>query len=83
MIVLLKNNTKINDDEKVNVWNVLECFNTSHIIYREFDSDNLGKIYLKSKNTIDYPHDFETRKTFQENQKNSFNQLLGNDAFLF
>ncbi|WP_292601351.1 hypothetical protein [Methanobrevibacter sp. UBA212] len=88
-IVLLKNNTKINDDEKVNVWNVLECCNTSHITYMEFESDNLGKIYLKSKNTIDYPHNFETpedlktRRTFQENQMNSFNQLLGNDAFLF
>jgi hypothetical protein len=88
-VILLKNNIKINDDEKVNVWNVLECSNTSHITYREFDSDNLGKIYLKSKNTIDYPHDFETpadletRRTFQENQKNSFNQLLGNNAFLF
>ena len=63
-IVLLKNNTKINDDEKVNVWNVLECCNTSHITYMEFESDNLGKIYLKSKNTIDYPHNFETPEDY-------------------
>jgi len=87
--VLLKNNIKINNDENVYVWNILECSNTSHITYKEFESDNLGKIYLKSKNTIDYPHDFETsedlkiRRKFQEDQKNSFDQLLGNDAFLF
>ena len=87
--VLLKNNIKINNDEKVYVWNILECSNTSHITYREFESDNLDKIYLKSINTIDYPYDFETpgdleiRRKFQEDQMNSFDQLLGNDAFLF
>ena len=87
--IFLKNNTKINNDERVNVWNILECSNVSQTRFVEFDSEKLNGLFLKSKNTLDYYHEYETsedlekRITFQEKQKDSFNQLLDNDAFLY
>jgi|GEM_PF-3301917 len=88
-IKFVKNANFIGEDEQVNVWNVIECSNTSHVKFIEFDSNNLNGVFLKSINTSDYPHEFdemeyrEIIRTFQENQKSSFNQLLGNDSFLF
>lgn len=88
--ILIKNNNEINPDEKVGVWNILECSNNSHIKFMEFESDNLKNIFLKSKNTEDYwykskpvKEDMEIRNYLQEKQVKSFNQLLDNESFLY
>lgn len=87
--ILVKNNNFINDDENVRVWNILECSNTSHVGFLEFESDNLSNVFLKSSNTHDYYSEYETEQdleimyNLQENQNNSFNQLLGQDSFLY
>lgn len=87
--ILVKNNNFINDDETVRVWNILECSNTSHVGFIEFESDNLNNVFLKSINTHDYyseyetPQDLEIRHNLQEKQNHSFNQLLGEDSFLY
>ena len=88
-IILLKNNIKINNNERVNVWNILECLNASQQKFVEFESNNLNGIFLKSCNTVDYYHKFDTSEDLEktrclkEKQYNSFNQLLGNDSFLY
>lgn len=87
--ILVKNNNFINDDENVRVWNILECSNTSHVGFLEFESDNLSNVFLKSSNTHDYYSEYETEQDLEimyalrENQNNSFNQLLGQDSFLY
>ena len=87
--ILVKNNNFINDDENVQVWNILECSNTSHVGFFEFGSDNLSNVFLKSINTHDYYCEYETqedleiRYNLQEKQNRSFNQLLGENSFLY
>ena len=87
--ILIKDNDSIHDDEEVGVWNLLECSNTSHMGFVEFESNNLSNVFLKSRNTNDYYSEFETTQdleimlNLQEKQKFSFNQLLGEDSFLY
>lgn len=87
--ILVKNNNFINDDENVRVWNILECSNTSHVGFFEFESDNLSEVFLKSSNTRDYYSEYKTNQdleiihNLQEKQNKSFNQLLGEDSFLY
>lgn len=87
--ILVKNNNSINDSENVKVWNILECSNTSHVGFFEFESDNLSNVFLKSSNTHDYYTEYETaqdleiRYNLQEKQNSSFNQLLGENSFLY
>ena len=87
--ILIKENDSIHDDEEVGVWNLLECSNTSHMGFVEFESNNLSNVFLKSRNTNDYYSEFETTQdleimlNLQEKQKFSFNQLLGEDSFLY
>ncbi len=87
--ILLKDNNPINDDEKIGVWNILECSNTSHVGFAEFESNNLSNVFLKSRNTNDYyieyetAHDLEIRHNLQEKQNISFKQLLDRDSFLY
>ena len=86
--LLVKNNNFINDDENVRVWNILECSNTSHPGFREFKSSNLSNVFLKSRNTDDYG-DYERtlnlklKNNLQKKQHASFDQLLGEDSFLY
>ncbi len=86
--ILVKNNNFINENEKVRVWNILECSNTSHPGFREFKSSNLSNVFLKSRNTDDYSDyestkDFEIENNLQKKQYASFDQLLGEDSFLY
>ncbi len=87
--ILIKDNNSINDDENVGVWNLLECSNTSHVGFVEFESNNLRNVFLKSINTHDYYSEYETTKdleimhNLQKKQKFSFNQLLGEDSYLY
>lgn len=87
--IFIKDNNSINVDEKVRVWNLLECSNTSHVAYTEFESNYLSNIFLKSSNTHDYYSEFETTPDLEvmhnlrKKQNNSFKQLLGEDSFLY
>ena len=87
--IFKKDNNSIYNDEKVGVWNILECSNTSHVGFAEFESNDLSNVFLKSINTNDYYRENETsqdlkiRQNLQKKQKTSFNQLLGEDSFLY
>ncbi len=87
--IFIKDNNSIYNDEKVGVWNILECSNTSHVGFAEFESNDLSNVFLKSINTNDYYREYETsqdlkiRQNLQKKQKTSFNQLLGEDSFLY
>ena len=85
--ILVKNNNLIKNNDNVRVWNILECSNTSHVNFLEFKSNDLSNIFLKSKNTHDYDNEncdnLEAIFNLQEKQNNSFNQLLGEDSFLY
>lgn len=87
--ILVKNNNFINNNEKVRVWNILECSNTSHPKFSEFNSDNLSNVFLKSINTHDYYSKMESIQdlkkihALEKKQEDSFNQLLGEDSFLY
>lgn len=87
--ILVKNNNFINNNENVRVWNILECSNTSHPKFSEFNSDNLSNVFLKSINTHDYYSKMESEQdlkkihALEKKQEDSFNQLLGEDSFLY
>ena len=51
---IIKNDVKIDDDEAVNVWNILESSQIKQSSVKEFDSDFLKNFFLKSEYTNDY-----------------------------
>ena len=85
---IIKNDDKIYNDEKVNVWNILESSAITQSSVKEFDCDFLKKIFIKSKYTDDYSITDKNNKILindelENNQFNSFNQLLDKNSFLF
>lgn len=83
-VKIIKNDLRIDENEEVKIWNILESNNISQAGFKEFEPNDLKEIYLKTINTIDYSLDnVEKRYNTQEAQKRSFNQLLNSAAFLF
>lgn len=85
---IIKNDDKIDDEEVVNVWNILESLEIKQSTVKEFDSDFLKNFFLKSEYTNDYSIIDENEKILineelENNQFNSFNQLLNRNPFLF
>ena len=86
---IIKNDDKIHDDEAVNVWNILESPNITQSSVKEFDCDCLKKFFIKSEYTNDYSIFNENdnkiliNEELENNQLESFNQLLDKNSFLF
>lgn len=86
---IIKNDDKIQDEEEVNVWNILEALDISQASVKEFGCDFLKEFFIKSKETMDYKIiDENTDKIFineelENNQFESFNQLLDRNPFIF
>ncbi|MCQ2960711.1 MAG: hypothetical protein MJ235_00020 [archaeon] len=87
--VNIKNEDKIDDEEIVNVWNILESSEIEQSLVKEFDCDSLKKIFIKSEYTNDYSIIDENNnkllinEALENNQFESFNQLLDGKSFLF
>lgn len=85
---IIKNDEKIDDEEAVNVWNILESSEIKQSSIKEFDSDFLKNFFLKSEHTKDYDiidenDDTLINEELENNQFKSFNQLLDTNPFLF
>ena len=86
---IIKNDDKIQDEEEVNVWNILESLDIAQSSVKEFDCDVLKKFFIKSEGTMDYNIIDETankiliNEELQNNQFESFNQLLDRNPFIF
>ena len=85
---IIKNDVKIDDDEAVNVWNILESSEIKQSSVKEFDSDFLKNFFLKSEYTNDYSiidenDNIRINEELENYQFKSFNQLLDINPFLF
>ena len=86
---IIKNDDKIQDEEEVNVWNILESLDIAQSSVKEFDCDFLKEFFIKSRGTMDYKIIDETankiliNEELENDQFKSFNQLLDRNPFIF
>ena len=86
---IIKNDYRINDYEQVNLWNVFEFSEITESSIREFNCSPLKEFFIKSEHTRDHSLIDETNDNYlinedlNENQFNSFNQLLDRNPFIY